>query len=96
MEPGTFLSKRRRGWGRRLVALAVLICLAPGCLANPAQVYIPLAYALAGLCIALLIYPTTVAAVSGFVVGGLIGAAVYNNVLKHQLADQHLPESPPP
>jgi hypothetical protein len=78
------------------VALAVLLSLGAGCLTTPAQIYIPLAYAAAGLCIALLIYPTAAAAVAGFLVGGLIGAAVYNNVLKHQLAGRRLPDSPGP
>lgn len=78
------------------MVLAVLFSLAPGCLVNPAQIYIPLAYAFGGLCIALLISPTATAAVAGLVVGGLIGAAVYNNVLKHQLSAQQRPDSPAP
>jgi hypothetical protein len=79
----------RRGPGqanwRRLVALAIIIALVPGCQWSPAQVYIPLAYAATGLCIALLMSPTPVAAVVGFVVGCLLGAAVYNNSLKRQI-----------
>jgi len=75
-----------------LVALAILLSLAPGCLLNPAQIYIPLAYAFTGLCIALLISPTYTAAVVGLVVGGLIGAAVSNNSLKRQLLERQQPE----
>jgi len=81
-----------RGWPGKLLALAVLLSLAPGCLLNPAQIYIPLAYAFTGLCIALLISPTYTAAVVGLVVGGLIGAAVYNNSLKRQLLERQQPE----
>jgi Na+/glutamate symporter len=66
--------------------------MAPACLVNPAQIYIPVAYAFTGLCIALLISPTYTAAVVGLVVGGLIGAAVYNNSLKRQLAERQQPE----
>ncbi len=82
----------RKGLGqanwRRLVALAVILALIPGCQWSPAQVYIPLAYAATGLCIALLMSPTPVAAVVGFVVGCLLGAAVYNNSLKRQIMER--------
>jgi len=81
-----------RGWPGKLVVLAILLSLAPGCLLNPPQIYIPLAYAFTGLCIALLISPTYTAAVVGLVVGGLIGAAVYNNSLKRQLLERQQPE----
>ena len=81
-----------RGWPGKLVAIAVLLSLAPGCLFNPAQIYIPLAYACTGLCIALLISPTYTAAVVGLVAGGLIGAMVYNNSLKRQLLERQQPE----
>ncbi|MHB8068478.1 MAG: hypothetical protein ACYDIC_11325 [Desulfobaccales bacterium] len=77
-----------RGLPGKLVALAILLALAPGCLLTAAQIYIPLAYACTGLCVALLISPTYIAAVVGLVIGGLIGATVYNNSLKRQLLDQ--------
>ena len=73
-------------WGIRLVALCLILVLAPGCQVSAAQIYIPLAYGLTGLCIALIMSPTTVAAVVGFIAGGLLGAAVYNNSLKRQLS----------
>jgi hypothetical protein len=84
----------RRTWSiwQKAVALGLLLCLAPACIANPAQIYIPLAYAFTGLCIALLISPTPTAAVVGLVGGGLIGAAVYNNSLKGQLGERRKPE----
>jgi hypothetical protein len=82
----------RRGSGqvnwRRLAALVVIIALIPCCQWSPAQVYIPLAYAATGLCIALLMSPTPTAAVVGFVVGCLLGAAVYNNSLKRQIMER--------
>ena len=53
----------------------------------------PLAYGLTGLCIALIMSPTALAAVVGFVAGVLLGAAVYNNSLKHQLSGR--PTGPP-
>jgi membrane associated rhomboid family serine protease len=84
-----------RRWPGKLVALAILLSLAPGCLLNPAQIYIPLGYAFTGLCIALLISPTYTAAIVGLVVGGLIGAAVYNNSLKRQLLERQQPETAP-
>jgi hypothetical protein len=76
----------RRKW-QKAVALALLLALAPACIVSPAQIYIPLAYAFTGLCIALLVSPTPTAAVVGLVGGGLIGAAVYNNSLKGQLVE---------
>jgi len=75
------------GWGRKLVALALILALVPACQIRPAQIYIPLAYAVTGLCVALLVSPTPTAAVVGFVVGGLLGAAVYNNSLKRQILE---------
>jgi hypothetical protein len=83
--------KRRNGlwgyrWGARVVALVLILALAPGCQFSAAQIYIPLAYGLTGLCIALLMSPTPLAAVVGFIAGVLLGAAVYNNSLKHQLS----------
>ncbi len=76
------------GWGPKLVALALVCALLPACQVNPAQFYIPLAYALTGLCIALLMSPTPTAAVLGAVLGALLGAAVYNNSLKRQIMDR--------
>ena len=74
------------GWRARAVALCLILALAPGCQCSAAQIYIPLAYGLTGLCIALIMSPTLLAAVVGFMAGVLLGAAVYNNSLKHQLA----------
>jgi glycerol uptake facilitator-like aquaporin len=79
-------------WVRRLVALAVVCALLPACQVNPAQFYIPLAYALTGVCIALLMSPTPTAAVVGAVMGAALGAAVYNNSIKRQLADRQKTE----
>jgi hypothetical protein len=86
--------RRNRGWPGKLVVLVILLALAPSCLTTPAQIYIPLAYAFTGLCIALLVSPTPTAAVVGLLVGGLIGAAVYNNSLKHQLLERRKAEAP--
>uniref|UniRef100_A0A7V6A6Q6 Lipoprotein n=1 Tax=Desulfobacca acetoxidans TaxID=60893 RepID=A0A7V6A6Q6_9BACT len=66
----------------KLLALALILIMAGGCQVQPAQVGIPLAYGLTGTCLALLIYPTVAAGVVGFVVGCVLGAAVYNNSLK--------------
>ncbi len=74
------------GWRARVVALCLILALTPGCQCSAAQIYIPLAYGLTGLCIALLMSPTALAAVVGFVGGVLLGAAVYNNSLKRQLS----------
>jgi hypothetical protein len=73
------------GRGAKVVALCLVLALAPGCQLSAAQIYIPLAYGLTGLCVALLMSPTPVAAVVGFIAGVLLGAAVYNNSLKRQL-----------
>ncbi len=81
------------GWGARVVALGLILALTPGCQLSAAQIYIPLAYGLTGLCIALIMSPTAVAAVVGFMAGVLLGAAVYNNSLKHQLSGR--PTGPP-
>ncbi len=80
------------GW-RRLLAIGLILALVPAC--SPAQVYIPLAYAFTGMCVALLMSPTLTAAVVGLVVGGLLGAAVYNNSLKHQIKDRQRGEPGP-
>jgi len=74
-----WLRQRRLG---KLVALALILTLVAGCQEGLAQVGIPLAYGLTGLCLALLVSPTLTAAVVGFVVGCVLGAAVYNNSLK--------------
>ena len=74
------------GWRAQVVALCLILALAPGCQCSAAQIYIPLAYGLTGLCIALIMSPTPLAAVVGFMAGALLGAAVYNNSLKHQLS----------
>jgi hypothetical protein len=71
----------------RLVALCLILALVPGCSLGAAQIYIPLAYGLTGLCIALIMSPTPVAAVVGFIAGVLLGAAVYNNSLKRQIVE---------
>ena len=68
-----------------VVALCLALALAPGCQITAAQIYIPLGYGLTGLCVALLMSPPTTAAVIGFIAGGLLGAAVYNNSLKRQI-----------
>jgi membrane-associated phospholipid phosphatase len=90
-----FKDRRPGSKWQKAVALALLLFLTPACIVNPAQIYIPLAYAFTGLCIALLVSPTPTAAVVGLVVGGLIGAAVYNNSLKRQLWERHRPEPAP-
>ena len=74
------------GWRARVVAFCLILSLAPGCQFSAAQIYIPLAYGLTGLCIALLMSPTPLAGVVGFAAGVLLGAAVYNNSLKRQLS----------
>jgi hypothetical protein len=74
------------GWRARVMALCLILALAPGCQCSAAQIYIPLGYGLTGLCLALLMSPSPLAAVVGFVAGVLLGAAVYNNSLKRQLS----------
>ena len=81
-------------WWRRLVAICLILTLVPACSWSPAQVYIPLAYAVTGMCVALLMSPTFTAAVVGLVVGGLLGAVLYNNSLRRQLQEQR-PGEPP-
>ena len=82
------------GWRAKVMALCLILALAPGCQCSAAQIYIPLGYGLTGLCIALLMSPTPLAAVVGFIAGVLLGAAVYNNSLKHQLS-AHPGNGPP-
>jgi hypothetical protein len=79
-------SKGSGPW-HRLLAVCLILALLPGCEMAPAQLYIPLAYAVTGMCVALLMSPTAAAAVVGLVLGGLIGAAVYNNSLKRQMQE---------
>jgi hypothetical protein len=69
------------------MALCLILALAPVCQWGSARLYIPLAYGLTGVCIALIMSPTPAAAAVGFLAGGLLGAAVYNNSLKHQIAE---------
>jgi len=80
-------------WVMKTVALTLVLTLVPACPWTPAQIYIPLAYAATGLCVALLISPTFTAGVVGFVLGGLLGAAVYNNSLKRGLLEKHKTEA---
>ncbi len=72
-----------------------MVALIPACSVSPAQVYIPLAYAVTGMCVALLMSPTFAAGAVGLVVGGLLGAAVYNNSLKRQIRERLRSEPPP-
>lgn len=74
-------------WAMTAVAVCLILALAPGCQISAAQIYIPLGYGLTGLCVALLMSPTPTAAVVGFIAGGLLGAAVYNNSLKRQIEE---------
>jgi hypothetical protein len=81
IKPETF------GW-RQLVVLMLIGGLLPGCTFNAAQIGIPLAYAGIGMGIALLVSPSLPAAIVGFVLGGVIGAAVYNNSLKTDIMER--------
>jgi hypothetical protein len=78
---------KHRRWPK-LVALLLVLTLMGACQDRVAQVGIPLAYGLTGLCLALLVSPTVTAAVVGFVVGCILGAAVYNNSLKRQFLEK--------
>ena len=80
----------------RLVAICLILALIPACQWTPAQYYIPLAYAATGMCIALLMSPTFVAGAVGLVLGGLLGAAVYNNSLKRQIQERQRSDPPSP
>jgi membrane-associated phospholipid phosphatase len=80
---------RFAGWGAKALIFILIAALTPACQTSAAQIYIPLAYGLTGLCIALLVSPTPTAALVGLLVGGLLGAAVYNNSLKRQLVERH-------
>jgi hypothetical protein len=65
----------------------VLTLVVAACQDRAAQVGIPLAYGLTGLCLALLVSPTVTAGAVGFIIGCVLGAAVYNNSLKRQLLE---------
>jgi hypothetical protein len=88
------ISGCRRGRNRppgglaRFLALALVGCLLTGCGLNATQVFIPLAYGGIGTCIALLVSPSLAAAVIGFALGAVIGAAVYNNSLKADIMER--------
>ncbi len=75
-------------WRVKAVALVLTLAMVPACQVSPAQVLIPLAYALTGICVALLVSPTPAAALAGCVLGALLGAAVYNNSLKRNLPER--------
>ncbi len=81
-------------WERKLLVLVLILALLPGCQWSPPQFYIPLAYAVTGTCVAILMSPTLTAAVVGFAVGGLLGAAVFNNSLKRQILERQRSEPP--
>jgi uncharacterized integral membrane protein len=80
-----WVRKRR---GRIFVVLMLILTLVAACQERAAQVGIPLAYGLTGMCLALIISPTLTAAVVGFVIGCVLGAAVYNNSLKRQFLER--------
>jgi uncharacterized integral membrane protein len=78
---------RQRRW-RKIVVLILVLTLVSACQDRVARVGIPLAYGLTGLCLALLVSPTLTAAVVGFLIGCILGAAVYNNSLKSQFLER--------
>lgn len=82
--------------GYRVVAICLVLALIPACQWSPAQFYIPLAYAVTGMCVALLMSPTFAAGAVGLVVGGLIGAAVYNNSIRRQIQERYRYDQGPP
>ncbi len=84
---GPTLATTGRGW-RGLLVFGLICALLPGCSLNPIQIFIPLAYASIGTCVALLVSPSVPAAIVGFILGGIIGAAVYNNSLKADLMER--------
>lgn len=90
-------SGRQRGYSMagRLVAWVVILSLLPGCPVTAAQILIPAAYAVTGLCIALLVSPTPWAAAVGLALGALLGAAVYNNSLKRHFLEPRPPRAAP-
>lgn len=78
-----------QGWWPKTLVIILIVALVPACPVNAAQIYIPLAYSLTGLCIALLVSPTPTAALVGLLLGAFLGAAVYNNSLKRHLLERH-------
>ncbi|MEJ5328586.1 MAG: hypothetical protein WHT07_00335 [Desulfobaccales bacterium] len=90
-----FRRQRGLGAGGRLLAWVLILSLLPGCPVTAAQVLIPAAYALTGLCIALLVSPTPWAAAVGLALGALLGAAVYNNSLKRHFLEPRPPRTAP-
>jgi hypothetical protein len=86
-KPGKNIRAKTWGW-QQFVVLGLIGVLLPGCTVNLTQIFIPLAYAAIGMCIALLVSPSVAAAIVGFVLGGVIGAAVYNNSLKADLMER--------
>jgi hypothetical protein len=78
----TGLHRLRQRRLAKLLAVVLVLTLVAGCQEGVVQVGIPLAYGLTGLCLALLVSPTLTAGAVGFVVGCVLGAAVYNNSLK--------------
>jgi len=79
--------RRRHPRWVQILAVLLILALLPGCQERWARFCIPAAYAVTGLCIALLVSPSLGAAVAGFILGGLLGAAVYNNSLKRSLME---------
>lgn len=92
VRPGARNSNLRR----KLLAICLILALIPACQWSPAQFYIPLAYAVTGMCVALIMSPTFTAATVGLILGGLLGAAVFNNSLKRQLQERPRGEPLPP
>ncbi len=84
----TTLRWMRQRRGRLLAVMVLLLTLAAACQERVAQVGIPLAYGLTGMCLALIISPTITAGAAGFVIGCVLGAAVYNNSLKRQFLER--------
>lgn len=78
---------RTRSW-RQFLALGLICALLPGCSISLTKIFIPLAYAGIGTGIALLVSPSVAAAIVGFVLGGVIGAAIYNNSLKIDIMER--------
>lgn len=73
---------------RRVLGLFLLGAFLAGCSLTAPRVYIPLGYAAIGLGIALLVSPSWPAAFWGLLLGGIIGAVVYNNSLKPDLVER--------
>ncbi len=78
---------RQRRW-QKIVVLILVLTLVGACQDRVARVGIPLTYGLTGLCLALLVSPTVTAAVVGFLIGCVLGAALYNNSLKSQFLER--------